>query len=136
MARFERLRWVPMLIRAYYDAQLRREIPEATSAQKPEVPAVKAVRQKSTPIAAKSAHKAQSNKKRKHVKKQSGRRKTQRISHDPTLQLLRELRAANHKLKEIDAIREQLSDLGSSLHHFQRRVEKLDPTERPAQDTP
>ncbi|MFD1675072.1 hypothetical protein [Alicyclobacillus fodiniaquatilis] len=136
MARFERLRWVPMLIRAYYDAQLRREGPETISAQKPEVLTVKTIQQKSTPIATKRTHKTQNSQKRKNAKKQNSRKKTQRISHDPTVQLLRELRAANHKLKEIDAIREQLNDLGSSLHHFQRRVEKLDSTEQPTQDAP
>lgn len=169
VARFERLRWVPMLIRAYYDAEARLR----NQAEKgfPQSPVTEAHRQDTGRIApnetsTRSPHHPQARRKaRARMSSQRiGQKRTVRAAHSgkrrqpetrtststgttstrstasgstasgstlssgPQIyskaRLLRELRAANQKLRSLDEMRQQLNGIGLSLEEFGRRLDE------------
>lgn len=134
MARFGQLRWVPMLIRAYYDAQSRLEASK-TAPQTPSNAESRDNRSKAeVPKTTNAEQKATSHPKR--VQKRSipltgsprravpSRRKYPSQS-DRTLRLLRELQTANRKLESLESIERRLSQMGIALDEFNQQIAQL-----------
>ncbi|MFB5191739.1 hypothetical protein [Alicyclobacillus fastidiosus] len=130
MARFERLRWVPMLIRAYYEAQARTskqsvseplvQLPPIETSQKVRLATVH--RGKSMRTAARVP--VNRSKKSTHTttKHASNRRLTTTAANR---RLLEELQSANRKLEELTALQQQIRDIGTSLDGFHKEISEL-----------
>lgn len=130
MARLQRLRWVPMLIKAYYDAQNQVGSPnvpkkaqdnrtEGTTAELTDAP----VNTPEAPMRERSRRaKPQSHAKR--LPKRSPSREQARHL-DKNTRLLRELRVTNQKLGRLDSIQQQLQQMEEVLEGFNQQIGQL-----------
>lgn len=146
MRRLERFRWVPMLLRAYYDAQRQVEEKGETLTEEP-IRAVKPERSKATtsqrPNRTDVAKPPLKKPDRLRVKPtspplQNGRRvairpKSEQASRvdrvrkpsDHNVQLFRELRETNRKLEELAAMQKQLDSIGEAMNDVNKQIESL-----------
>lgn len=125
MARLAKLRWVPMLIRAYYDAQARvYSARESETADTAEQTPVKTKEKSSAPKKQTRYPNRPSNSQKLQPKPRHSMRQM-RIKGDKTANLLREIRATNRKLEELADIRRQLKELGSSMEGVNRQIDAL-----------
>lgn len=134
MARLKQLRWVPMLIRAYYDAQMR-VAPTQTSAPKPDLRtvALSDKRTSSMPTKTRPNRPATTG---QRLKKKNSTMIVPKEQNDVASRLLRELRATNRKLKGLDDLRQQLKGVGLSLEEFNRRINEWNIKSVPSQGSP
>ncbi|WAH36406.1 hypothetical protein [Alicyclobacillus dauci] len=128
MNRFTRLRWIPILLRAYYEAQMRLDA-ERGETQSEKILVKDNERSRKVPLRAETG-------KRPKVKRRTSMEKFKPTSPNTSLpkaplsggtnvQLLKELRATNEKLEELASIREQLRELGMSVEDVNRRIDEL-----------
>ncbi len=124
MANFGLLRVVPMLIKAYHDAQVQIS---ATKPNETQLNMRAAAANKKIPLTLPA--KTQDKKPTKAVHGKNKRNSPISIHSGPkdvTSRLLREIRATNRKLKDLDDVQRQLSSLSSTLDDFKRKLGELD----------
>ena len=113
-----------MLIRAYYDAQARTSMTQAT-APKLNIRTVSLSDKKTSSSPAKrQRNKSATIGQRQRPNQRIQTRKVPERQNDVTIRLLRELRATNRKLKGLDDLRQQLKGVGLSLEEFNRRIKE------------
>lgn len=121
MDKLKRLRWVPMLIKAYYEAQNRVQTSTPTQLVKPdaqtEAPA-KSDTANETPRVHQKLRRPTSQPRR-------SARRNQRLPQDKTTRLLQELRAANRKLESLESIQLKLQQLGSVMDDFNQQITRI-----------
>lgn len=134
MARFGQLRWVPMLIRAYYDAQSRLETdktaPVTSSDNQSRDGGSTALAQKiEGPVQKTTVHKRRAQNRvmrRPTTQRQRIPSKRNHTSQsDRTLRLLRELQTANRRLASLESIEQRLSQMGIALDEFNQQMAEL-----------
>lgn len=138
MARFEKLRWVPMLIRAYHDAQMR--VGPAESVE-PVIQTVALGNNQAVSVPARKSHQATAVTVQKSGNKGAATRNRARKKNlsvpvsdrqnDATSRILRELRTTNRRLKGLDELRQQLKRVGMSLDEIDRRMSEWSTTAPP-----
>lgn len=151
MARFTKLKWVPMLIRAYYDAQRQLESRQ-TNQQSAGTVAVgggstnaevagKVDVEKNDSKPGRLQNKSQT----PHAKRHS-RMQTTKIAHKHTgrvttqsnmrnrLKLLQELQRTNQKLEELQSIKTQLKEFGITIDSFSKEIERISENRSSAKD--
>lgn len=140
MARFTKLKWVPMLIRAYYDAQRQLESRQtnqqsagtsdsnggSTSTEIPKK--VERNRSRSSPVQNKFPS-VRAKRQPKIQPAKIGHKTTRREGATPNMRdrvkLLRELQRTNQKLEELDSIKAQLKEFGITISGFSKEIERL-----------
>ncbi|GMA63122.1 hypothetical protein NZD89_25095 [Alicyclobacillus fastidiosus] len=130
MARFERLRWVPMLIRAYYEAQARAS-KQAVSEPFVQSPA------KETSQNARFApvHRGKTMKSAVRIRAERPKKPAQAVTKNANRRprsnaaanrrLLEELQSANRKLEELTTLQQQIREIGTSLDGFHKEISEL-----------
>lgn len=139
MTRFVKLKWVPMLIQAYYDAQRRvqSEQRQTISSQTQEETNPNAGSPSQNEVkTAKSAKRRRINASARRVRslphKTVSKKRNDQVTHTQPFNaarnnriLLRELQAANQKLEELESIKSQLKEFGMTMDGFSKEIERL-----------
>lgn len=130
MARFEQLRWVPMLIQAYYRAQTQLGTTPAITDKnsyndinvEPKTRSKKPMPESKHPV---KQNAGLQNPVHPNPIKLKNPTQPSHTQNDSTQRLLREIRSTNKKLKNLDMIHKQLKEISTSLDHFNQRIEEL-----------
>ncbi|GMA58148.1 hypothetical protein C7445_11432 [Alicyclobacillus sacchari] len=124
--RLERLRWLPMLLRAYYEAErtVKAQPNEQTVMANPD----KNNRRQSLrqPATARKNKVSEASTVRKPPSKppvRPSRKPT--VAPNTTAQLYRELKEANRRLEELAAMQRQLESIGAAMEDVNRKIEAL-----------
>ncbi|WP_067620337.1 hypothetical protein [Alicyclobacillus acidiphilus] len=146
MRRLERFRWVPMLLRAYYDAQRQMESTDGSSQTAERSPKDTPHVVNATTYKGKSGGNNSRSKKsveqieetnariRQHPSAAGRQRQTaaarslqrRRIqTNQTTQQLYRELREANRRLEELASMQKQLESINEAMNDVHRQIESL-----------
>ena len=125
VARFERLRWVPMLIRAYYDAQA--QVTSTRLAAQPKlISANVSITSQPKPRRARpTGNRARGKMRAMSASRNQGNQGPQGNQSEPAIRLLRELRTTNRKLRGLDEIQQKLMEISATLDDFHRKVDDL-----------
>lgn len=122
MAKLKRLKWVPMLIKAYYDAQNRLEARPRMATGLNESP----VRAEGAPAAPPApATSPQRVAKRRIKKHKPVSKRLAPSSVDKNARLLRELRVTNRRLASLESIQKQLQQMEATIDGFNQQISQL-----------
>ncbi|WAH41068.1 hypothetical protein NZD89_22745 [Alicyclobacillus fastidiosus] len=127
LARFQQLRWVPILVRAYYDAQ--RMNSETSNALKPTV--AKSARS-GTDV---SVTPRGPRKQNQSAKRNTPKKPVPSSSQNKLASLLREIRMVNRNLRGLGDIRQQLKNLGISIEELNSRLDTVKANDEPTSST-